>query len=108
MSKLIVTIGILSLIHCGYSAAQYRSHLRLIDQEFDGFLPADIIVQALISLFVCLCGIVSFTDDFKEIRALNELNSKGLETLENRPSFYIFNHRGRLLSLKGSSEDDNN
>ncbi|XP_015794233.1 membrane magnesium transporter 1 [Tetranychus urticae] len=97
MSKVLIIAGILSLIHCGYSAAQYRSHLRLIEQDFDGFLPADIILQALFSLFVSLFGIVQLCDGFKEIRALNELQSKTCETLENRPSFYTFNHRGRLI-----------
>lgn len=104
MSKILISLGVLSLIHCGFSAAQYRSHLRLIDQEFNGLLPGDIILQALISLFVSLIGIVQLCDGFKEIRALNELNSKEVETLENHPSFYSFNHRGRLLSQKDTSE----
>ena len=95
MSKVLIIAGILSLIHCAYSAVQYRSHLRLIDQEFDGF-PIDIILQSLISLFVSLFGIVSLCDGFKEIRTLSELKSKTCETLENRPSFYTFNHRGSL------------
>lgn len=105
MSKLLIYLGLLSLIHCGFSAAQYRSHLRLIDQEFDGLLPADIILQALLSLFTTLIGIVQLCDGFKEIRALKELNSKEVETLENHPSFYTFNHRGRLLSKADSSTD---
>jgi len=97
MSKLLIIIGILSLIHCGYSAAQYRSYLRLIEKDFES-LPFDLIVQALLSLLVSLCGIIQTSSDFKEIRALNELQGRSIETIENRPSFYLFDHRGRLLN----------
>lgn len=97
MSKTLLIIGFVSLLHAAYSAAQHRSHLRLVEQEFDGLLPLDIILQALISLMVSMMGIVNVCGQFKEIRALDDLKDKSLDTLYNRPNFYIYNHRGRLL-----------
>lgn len=43
-------------------------------------------------------GIVYVAGDFKEIRATVALESKTWETQRNLPSFYIFNHRGKMLS----------
>jgi hypothetical protein len=97
MSKYLVIIGLTSLLHAAYSAAQHRSYLRLAEQEFDGLLPFDVILQALVSLMVAMVGIVSVCGQFKEIRALDDLKDKSLDTIQNRPNFYIFNHRGRLL-----------
>ena len=36
--------------------------------------------------------------EFKEIRATIDLQQKSWETLQNIPSFYSFNHRGKALS----------
>ena len=36
--------------------------------------------------------------DFKEIRATIDLQAKSWETLSNVPSFYSFNHRGKIFS----------
>ena len=98
MSKLLVVVGLLAFIHAAVSAAQHRSYLRLVEQEFSGLLPLDIILQCIISLVVTMIGVVKVSGEFKEIRALDDLKVKSVETIYNRPSFYIFNHRGRLLT----------
>lgn len=98
MSKLLVIVGLLAFIHAAVSAAQHRSYLRLVDLEFSGLLPLDIILQTVISLVVTMIGVTKVSGDFKEIRALDDLKYKSIETIYNRPSFYMFNHRGRLLT----------
>ncbi|XP_022166332.1 membrane magnesium transporter 1 [Myzus persicae] len=92
----IFALGILSLLHAAYSAAQHRSYLRITEQEFDG-LPFDIFVQGVVSLFMSMYGILYLAGDFKEVRAIEELECKTWETLHNTPAFYIFNHRGKTL-----------
>lgn len=98
MSRALVIVGLLSLIHSAFSAAQHRSYLRLIEQEFSGLLPLDILLQTIMSLIITMIGIVKVSGEFKEIRALDDLKYKNIETIYNRPSFYTFNHRGRLLT----------
>ena len=98
MSRSLVILGLLSLMHAAFSAAQHRSFLRLVDQSFTGLLPLDIVLQTLLSLLVTMIGVVGRKSDFKEIRALDDSKYKSMETVSNRQSFYIFNHRGRLLS----------
>ncbi|CAG0900894.1 unnamed protein product [Cyprideis torosa] len=50
-----VVIGILSLFHAAYSAAQHRSYLRLVGIE-ESALPIDITIQALLSMMITMYG----------------------------------------------------
>ena len=95
--KWFVFLGFIALAHAGYSAAQYRAYLRLIEQEFVS-LPTDILLQCLVGLVITCYGIVKVVGDFKEIKAVAELQQRTWETLSNRPSFYSFNHRGKMFS----------
>lgn len=90
-------LGLLSLCHTAYSAAKYRSYLRLKEQEI-GSMPLDITIQAVVSLIIAMVGIVNMSGEFKEISATKTLERKSWETMRNVPSFYVFNHRGQALS----------
>lgn len=57
-----------------------------------------IFIQALLSLYVVMYGVLYVAGDFREIRASADLENKSWETFSNIPSFYVFNHRGRMLS----------
>lgn len=98
MLKLVLVLGLGSLLHAAFSAAQYRSYLRVSQQKFTGSLPADIVLQALVSLLAVLYAIVSVTGHFKAIAANDDLVSKGHDSVfSSQLSFATFNHRGRLL-----------
>ncbi|XP_037090469.1 membrane magnesium transporter 1-like [Pollicipes pollicipes] len=95
--KIMFACGILSLLHTAYSATQHRSYLRLTEQEFTA-LPADIIVQGVLSLILSMYAILFIAGDFREIRANVDLQEKTWDTVGHRPSFMVFSHRGRCLS----------
>lgn len=95
--KIAFFVGIISLFHAGYSAAQHRTYMRVTEQEFIS-LPTDIGVQGLLSLILAMYGILHIAGEFKEIRANVQLQNKSWETAGNRPMFYTFAHRGRALS----------
>ncbi|XP_043274552.1 ER membrane protein complex subunit 5 [Venturia canescens] len=95
--KFITFLGFISILHAAYSAAQHRAYLRITEQEFTT-LPIDIMIQGVVSLFIVMYGAIYIAGDFKEIRAVVDLENKSWETLRNLPSFQIFNHRGRSLS----------
>ncbi|XP_017879599.1 membrane magnesium transporter 1 [Ceratina calcarata] len=97
LHKFITFIGLMSILHTAYSAAQHRSYLRITEQEFIA-LPIDILIQGIVSLFMVMYGVMYIAGDFKEIRAVVDLENKSWETLRNLPSFQIFSHRGRALS----------
>uniref|UniRef100_UPI00358DF43C ER membrane protein complex subunit 5-like n=1 Tax=Myxine glutinosa TaxID=7769 RepID=UPI00358DF43C len=91
-----VAFGLFALAHAAFSAAQYRAYTRLTEQETED-LPLDVVLQALFGLFVTLCGVVNIAGDFKDLDATAELRFKTFENMSNRPSFYSFNHRGKVL-----------
>ncbi|KAJ2944454.1 hypothetical protein O0L34_g3794 [Tuta absoluta] len=112
MYKIILIVGFISLFHSAFSAAQHRSYLRLTSQEFTT-LPLDIVVQAVVSLFAVMWGVLNVAGKLREIPAAAELNQICWETQRNLPSFYMFNHRGRALAYdyvpslgKGDLEHD--
>ena len=57
-----------------------------------------ILIQGIISLFIVMYGVMYIAGDFKEIRAVVDLENKSWETLRNLPSFQIFSHRGKSLA----------
>ncbi|XP_072936586.1 ER membrane protein complex subunit 5 [Epargyreus clarus] len=96
-NKFILTVGFLSLFHSAFSAAQHRSYLRITSEEFTT-LPLDIVIQAVVSLFTVMWGVLNVAGKLREIPAAAELNTINWETQKNIQSFYIFNHRGKAFS----------
>lgn len=96
VDKFFVCVGLLSLAHAAYSAAQHRAYLRLTEQEF-GKLPADILLQSLAGLLITCYGIVKVIGSFRLIRAAGDSDKKSWDSASNRQSFYTFQHRGRVL-----------
>lgn len=99
LGKLGVVLGLISLAHAAFSAAQYRGFLRVSEQLFDGQLPADIIAQTIVSLLVLLYSIVTVSGELKVIKGDLSFGSKRHDQVfgTHPPSFYTFNHRGALL-----------
>ncbi|CAB1325093.1 unnamed protein product, partial [Coregonus sp. 'balchen'] len=73
-----------------------RSYMRLTEKENEN-LPVDIVLQTLLAFVLTIYGIVHIAGEFKEMDASSELKNKTFDTLRNHPSFYMFNHRGRVL-----------
>ncbi|KAL4648275.1 membrane magnesium transporter 1 [Arapaima gigas] len=94
--KGLVGVGLFALAHAAFSAAQHRSYMRLTEKENET-LPIDIVLQTLLAFILTCYGIVHIAGEFKDMDASAELKNKTLDTLRNHPSFYLFNHRGRVL-----------
>ncbi|XP_012696765.1 ER membrane protein complex subunit 5 [Clupea harengus] len=94
--KGVVGFGLFALAHAAFSAAQHRSYMRLTEKENET-LPIDIVLQTLLAFIVTCYGIVHIAGEFKDMDASSELKNKTFDTLRNHPSFYCFNHRGRVL-----------
>ncbi|XP_049596822.1 ER membrane protein complex subunit 5 [Syngnathus scovelli] len=101
--KGVVSIGLFSLAHAAFSAAQHRSYMRLTEKENET-LPIDIVLQTLLSFVMTCYGIVHIAGEFKDMDASSELKNKTFDTLRNHPSFYLFNHRGRVLFRTAEEE----
>ncbi|KAM3910562.1 ER membrane protein complex subunit 5 [Leptodactylus fuscus] len=102
--KGLVGVGLFALAHAAFSAAQHRSYMRLTEKE-DETLPIDIVLQTLLAFVVACYGIVHIAGEFKDMDATSELKNKTFDTLRNHPSFYIFNHRGRVMFQPPETEE---
>nr|BAG58645.1 unnamed protein product [Homo sapiens] len=105
--KGLVGIGLFALAHAAFSAAQHRSYMRLTEKE-DESLPIDIVLQTLLAFAVTCYGIVHIAGEFKDMDATSELKNKTFDTLRNHPSFYVFNHRGRVLFRPSDTANSSN
>ncbi|VDK83483.1 unnamed protein product [Litomosoides sigmodontis] len=89
--------GLVSLLHCAYSAAQHRFYLRLTEQPFTQ-LPLDIALQTVVSLIAFVYSATYIAGEFQPIRSDLQNRTKSWDTVGNCPSFYTFDHRARTLS----------
>uniref|UniRef100_A0A8R1TII1 NADH dehydrogenase (Ubiquinone) complex I, assembly factor 6 n=1 Tax=Onchocerca volvulus TaxID=6282 RepID=A0A8R1TII1_ONCVO len=89
--------GLISLLHCAYSAAQHRFYLRLTEQPFTQ-LPLDITVQTIVSLIAFIYSATFIAGEFQPIRSDLQNRTKSWDTVGNCPSFYTFDHRAKTLS----------
>ena len=105
--KGLVGIGLFALAHAAFSAAQHRTYMRLTEKE-DESLPIDIVLQTLLAFAVTCYGIVHVAGEFKDMDATSELKNKTFDTLRNHPSFYVFNHRGRVLFRPSDTTNSSN
>ena len=104
LSKTLLVLGFCSLLHAAFSAAQYRSFLRVSEQKFTGQLPADIIAQAVVSLLVTMYSVVAVSGQFKVIYADDDFAKQQHASVFSTPkSFLTFNHRGRILTRVAAS-----
>jgi len=86
------------LFHAAYSAAEWRSYARKSEQVQSDSIPLDITLETVIGLSLAMVAVLKIGGSFKEIRSSVELSGKNWENVRNRPSFYIFGHRGRAFS----------
>ncbi|KAI9209900.1 magnesium transporter [Polychytrium aggregatum] len=89
-------VGILALLHSGYSAIEHLAYLKLVDKH-ESHLPIEIVVECLASIFLCILGAVYVAGDLKPIALDTELSKINLDYLESRPSFRTLHHRGKVL-----------
>ena len=90
----ILFVAIATLFHAAYSVVEWRS----LTKTSEGLpIPLDITAQTFFGLFLAMVAVLNIAGEFREIRASVELSAKSWETMSNRPSFYVYNHRGRAL-----------
>ena len=54
--------------------------------------------QTVFGFVLAMVSVLQIAGDFKEIRAGIEMGKKTWENARNRPSFYVYNHRGKVFS----------
>uniref|UniRef100_A0A5S6Q829 Membrane magnesium transporter n=1 Tax=Trichuris muris TaxID=70415 RepID=A0A5S6Q829_TRIMR len=104
IAKNCLLLGIALLIHCTYSGASHRSYLRVLKRDYR-FLPIDIIAECLVALLTVIVSGSIVGGDFIPIRIDVQMSSKKLTDLFDGVSFFMLNHRGRVIA--SALEEDN-
>ena len=99
----ILFVAIAILFHAAYSVVEWRS----LTRTSEGLpIPLDITVQTCFGLFFAMVSVLNIAGEFREIRASVELSAKSWDTMSNRPSFYVYNHRGwAALNIKNMTRN---
>lgn len=105
IGRILVFFGLAAILHAGYSAVQCRTYYKLLEEEFPG-LPSDVCIQCIVGLIIGCLGVAHMAGEFKEIRAAAEMANKSWESFGNRPSFYTYSHRGKMLFLANEGVKD--
>ncbi|KAI8994407.1 magnesium transporter [Gaertneriomyces semiglobifer] len=94
--RLLYTIGALLLLHSGYSAFEHLAYIKLIG-TYEPRLPIDIITECLVSVILCIAGVVLVAGDLQPIALENEISKLKMDSISGSQSFRILNHRGTAL-----------
>ncbi|KAF5190053.1 Membrane magnesium transporter [Thalictrum thalictroides] len=94
ISFAIGVFGILILSHATYSTIQYRSFLKILEEEFSS-PPFNVVVELILGLVLCLWAALAVPGKFLSIHPDSEENR--IVSLPANLDFMIFNHRGRAL-----------
>ncbi|KAH7853605.1 hypothetical protein Vadar_004661 [Vaccinium darrowii] len=89
-------VGVLILSHAAYSTIQYRSLLKITEEEFSG-PPINVVVELLLGLVFCMWAALTVPGKFLSILPHSEENR--VVSLPANLDFMIFNHRGKAFPL---------
>ncbi|KAJ1738951.1 E3 ubiquitin-protein ligase pub1 [Coemansia sp. RSA 1085] len=84
------------MLHSGYSAREYLLYSKSIGRQ-DLALPIEIVLECLASLLIMTVALVIGVGELKPISYEAEMKRYSIDGVFSRPSFQVFNHRGRYL-----------
>ncbi|KAJ2629732.1 hypothetical protein GGF44_004213 [Coemansia sp. RSA 1694] len=94
--KAIAVVSFLFMLHSGYSAREYLLYSKSIGRQ-NLSLPVEIVLECLIALAVMTVALVVGVGELKPISYESEMKRYSIDGMYSRPSFQVFNHRGRFL-----------
>ncbi|GER54292.1 membrane magnesium transporter [Striga asiatica] len=93
---LVGVFGVLFLSHAAYSTIQYRSLLKITEDEFSG-PPINVVIELIGGLLLCMWAALTVPGKFLSILPHSDENR--VVSLPANLDFMIFNHRGKAFPL---------
>ncbi|WJX79325.1 hypothetical protein P8452_62451 [Trifolium repens] len=90
-------LGSLVLFHAAYSTIQYKSLLKITEEEFSS-PPFNVVVELFVGLLLCFWAALTAPGKFLSIHPHSEENR--IASLPANLDFMIFNHRGKVFPLE--------
>ncbi|XP_059646850.1 membrane magnesium transporter [Cornus florida] len=88
-------LGVLVLLHAAYSTIQYRSLLKITEEEFSG-PTMNVVLELTSGLVLCMWAALTVPGKFRSI--LPDSDENRMVSLPANLEFMIFNHRGKAFS----------
>ncbi|KAL6987370.1 hypothetical protein U1Q18_013119, partial [Sarracenia purpurea var. burkii] len=89
-------LGVLILSHAAYSTIQYRSLLKITEEDFSA-PPLNVVVELILGLVLCMWAALTVPGKFLSILPHSEENR--IVSLPANLEFINFNHRGKAFPL---------
>ncbi|KAJ1950928.1 hypothetical protein FBU59_000450 [Linderina macrospora] len=96
VGKGVAAIAYIVMLHSGYAAREFILYNKAIGRA-DYSLPIEIVAECLVSLAVMTVALVFGVGVLKPISYEAEMNRYSVDGVYSRPSFHVYNHRGRYL-----------
>ena len=96
--KATVGAGLLIVAHAALSLVQYKHALKKIGNSELQALPTDICVEVVVGFLLTLVGVLKVAGDFRPAKAELAATKVDFDLNQSRPSFSVFNHRGRRIA----------
>ncbi|EXC16167.1 hypothetical protein L484_024335 [Morus notabilis] len=93
---LVGVFGVVILAHAAISTIRYRGLLKIMEEEFYG-PPANVMVELLLGLVLCMWAALTVPGKFLSIHPHSEENR--IVSLPANLDFMIFNHRGKVFPV---------
>ncbi|KAK7277521.1 hypothetical protein RJT34_22535 [Clitoria ternatea] len=90
-------VGVLILFHAAYSTIQYKTLLKITEDEFSG-APVNMAIEVSLGLLLCLWAALTVPGMLLSIHPHSEENR--IVSLSANPDFMIFNHRGKIFPVE--------
>ncbi|EYU38555.1 hypothetical protein ABFS82_12G142400 [Erythranthe guttata] len=90
-------LGVLILSHAAYSTIQYRTLLKITDDQFTG-PPINVVVELIAGMVFCMWAALTVPGKFLSILPHSDENR--VVSLPANLDFMIFNHRGKAFPLE--------
>ncbi|WJX84641.1 hypothetical protein P8452_67192 [Trifolium repens] len=97
LSIAVGVLGSLILFHAAYSTIQYKSLLKITEEEFSS-PPFNVVVELFVGLVLCFWAALTAPGKFLSIHPHSEENR--IVSLPANLDFMIFNHRGKVFPLE--------
>ncbi|KAJ2588322.1 hypothetical protein H4R99_007834 [Coemansia sp. RSA 1722] len=95
-AKGVALLAFVCMLHAGYSAREFLLYSKSIGRQ-DLALPIEIVFECLAALGVLIFGVVLGVGELKPISYEAEMKRYSIDGMFSRPSFQVYNHRGRFL-----------
>ncbi|KAG5179742.1 hypothetical protein JKP88DRAFT_215414 [Tribonema minus] len=99
LGTIVAGLGLLVLLHAGYSAAHYRQFIVAAEGEAapaEDAPPLDAVVETIVGFLLCVAGVVSAAGQMLPVRGPAG-GGRSADAHEGLPGFAVFSHRAVQL-----------